>query len=444
MNKRKISAIVLAAGQGTRMKSDLPKVMHKIGNWPLIRHVRHALIPLDLQQVVLVLAPSMPQVAKEAQPCAVAYQEQALGTAHAVKSAANLFASDDSDILILYGDTPFISTQRLAQLIARRQEQDEPALVLMGMRPKSPKGYGRYILNDDGYVERIVEERDATEEEKRIELCNGGVMIADGKVLWSWLEEIKPNNTKGEYYLTDLVAIANKKGRKVAHLEVSEQEVLGINDRNELANAEQLFQKKRREEIMVGGVTLLDPASTYFSADTEIGQDTVIGPHVFLGLGVKIRRNVEIRAFSHLEGVEVMPYAQIGPFARLRPGTKIAEEVHIGNFVEVKNSLIERGAKANHLSYLGDSKIGARTNIGAGTITCNYDGFKKSTTEIGAEVFVGSNTALVAPIKIGDGAIIAAGSVITQNVEAGELAIARAKQEHKLGWAERFRQWRKK
>ena len=225
---------------------------------------------------------------------------------------------------------------------------------------------------------------------------------------------------------------------------MSEQEVLGINDRNELAAAEQLFQIKRRAEIMAKGVTLLDPASTYFSADTEIGQDSVIGPHVFFGPGVKIHGNVEIRAFSHLEGVEVMPHAQIGPFARLRPGTKIAEEAHIGNFVEVKNSLIERGAKANHLSYLGDSKIGAKTNIGAGTITCNYDGFTKSTTEIGADVFVGSNTALVAPVKIGDGAIIAAGSVITQNVEAGELAIARAKQEHKPGWAEKFRQWRKK
>ena len=438
------SAIILAAGEGTRMKSANPKILHKIGGRSLIHHVLASLEPLKPENITIVLAPSMKELESHLTPHRVVYQDRALGTAHAVKSAETSTKASQGDIAILFGDTPFIETGTIKRLLARRKEQDNPALVLLGMRPTSPKGYGRYITDNDGYLLNIVEERDATESQRQIGLCNGGVMLVDREFLWSGLKEIQANNVKGEYYLTDLVAIAVRKNRKVAYLEVSETEILGINDRQELANAEMVFQRKKRKEILDKGVTLINPETIYFSADTDIAQDCIIGPSVFFGPGVRLQGNVEVRAFSHLEGVEIKKNAQIGPFARLRPGTIVGENAHIGNFVEVKNSIIGNGAKANHLSYLGDAKVGERANIGAGTITCNYDGFQKSTTEIGADVFIGSNSALIAPVTIGKGAIIGAGSVITENVKEDSLALARAKQEEKPGWAAKFREWRKK
>jgi len=435
-----VAAIVLAAGKGTRMQSHLPKVLHRIGGRSLLGHVLAHLQPLDCARIVIVTAPDMAEVAAEAAPHAIAWQAQQLGTGHAVRMAESVLGQGPArDVLVVYGDTPFVSSATLRQLIEKRRGPDNPAVAVLGMRPADPAGYGRLVLGADGGLVRIVEHKDATAEERAIGLCNSGVMAIDGALVWKLLAGIGNDNAKGEFYLTDIVDAARGMGRAVAFTEAPAAELIGINTRAELAAAESVFQSKMRAAAMAGGATLIDPSSVYFSADTALGRDVVIGPHVWFGPGVVVADGVVIRAFSHLEGAHIAKDAVVGPFARLRPGARIGEGAHVGNFVEIKNASLGGGAKANHLAYLGDADIGAKANIGAGTITCNYDGFEKARTIIGAGAFIGSNSALVAPLEIGAGAIVGAGSVLTANVAADSLAIARVPQVEKPGWAARFR-----
>jgi bifunctional UDP-N-acetylglucosamine pyrophosphorylase/glucosamine-1-phosphate N-acetyltransferase len=324
--------------------------------------------------------------------------------------------------------------QRLAAGIASGH-----AVMVAGMRPQDPGPYGRLVLAQDGALERIVEAKDASAAELAIGLCNAGAMALDGTVMWELLAALTPNNAKGEYYLTDVVGLARAKGLRCGVIEAAAEEAVGVNSRIELAEVEALFQAKKRRDAMLAGATLVDPASVWFSYDTVLGRDVVVGPNVVFGPGVTVGDNVAIKGFCHLEGCTIAAGAQVGPFARLRPGAAIGTDAHIGNFVEIKAALVGAGAKVNHLSYVGDAEVGAKANVGAGTITCNYDGFTKAQTKIGAGAFIGSNTALVAPVSVGDGAIIGAGSVIVTDVAADALAVARGKQEEKPGWAARFR-----
>ncbi|MBL8710735.1 MAG: bifunctional UDP-N-acetylglucosamine diphosphorylase/glucosamine-1-phosphate N-acetyltransferase GlmU [Rhodospirillaceae bacterium] len=440
----RVAAIILAAGKGTRMKSALPKVMHKIAGRSMIGHVLANLAPLQPQRVVAVIAPDMDPVRQEVAPLPVAIQAEQLGTAHAVRCAREAMGAQAGTVLILFGDTPFVATATLRKLVERRAAKDEPAVVVLGMRPADAGAYGRLVLDRQGDLERIVEFKEASATERAITLCNSGVMAVDGAILWTLLDLIRNDNAKGEYYLTDIVALARADGRNCAVVEAPEAELLGVNSRAELAIAEALYQGQRRAEAMEGGATLLDPGSVFFAADTKLGRDVVVGPNVVFGAGVTVADEVEIRAFCHIEGASIEKGAVIGPFARLRPGARIGAGAHIGNFVEVKNSNVGEGAKANHLSYLGDADIGARSNIGAGTITCNYDGVLKARTEIGAEAFIGSNASLVAPVSIGAGAIVGAGSVITRDVEADAIAVARGEQVSRAGRAKEFRARRQK
>jgi bifunctional UDP-N-acetylglucosamine pyrophosphorylase/glucosamine-1-phosphate N-acetyltransferase len=444
MPKPRIAAIVLAAGKGTRMKSRKPKVMHEIANRPMIGHVMAALKPLRCDPVVLVVAPEMEAVAQVAAPAQIVVQREQLGTGHAVMAARNALKSVGGDLLVLYGDTPFIATATLAAMLQRRHGGDNPAVVVLGFRPAEPGGYGRLLLDAAGGLDAIVEARDATPEQRAIGLCNSGVMALDAERMMPLLKELKNDNAKGEYYLTDLVALARARGWNAAVVEAPVEELMGINSRAELAAAEQAFQRRARAVAMEAGATLLDPESVYFSHDTHLGQDVMIGPHVYFGPGVTVENDVEIKGFCHIEGARIAAGARIGPFARLRPGAAIGPDVHIGNFVEVKNARLGPGAKANHLTYIGDAEIGGGTNIGAGTITVNYDGFSKSRTVIGANASIGSNTSLVAPVSIGAGAIVGAGSVITENVPADAMAIARGRQVNLTGRAQNFRERRKK
>ena len=435
-----IAAVILAAGQGTRMKSRLPKVMHRIASRTMIGHVLANLAPLGAAPVVAVIAPGMDEVMREVAPHGIAYQTEALGTGHAVRAAHEALAGFKAGtVLVLFGDSPFVSTATLQKLIARRQAADDPAVVVLGMRPADPTGYGRIITDDAGGIEKIVEHNDANVLERIVDLCNSGVMAIDAAVIWPLLDRIGNDNAKGEYYLTDIVALARAAGRRCAYVEAPAEELLGVNSRQDLATAEALYQQHRRCQAMSDGVTLTDPATVYFAADTKLGRDVVIGPNVVFGPGVSIADDVQILAFCHIEGARIDSGAIIGPFARLRPGSDIGPQVHIGNFVETKNTKLGAGAKANHLTYLGDAEVGAKTNIGAGTITCNYDGFLKEKTVIGAGAFIGSNSALVAPIRIGDGAMIAAGSVVTRDVAPDALSVARGQQIDKPGWASKFR-----
>lgn len=439
MSSQPVSVIVLAAGKGTRMKSALPKVMHRIGGRTLVGHVLSEIAHLSPDRIVVVVAPGMEQVAKEVSPHPTAIQSEQLGTGHAVLNAREALGSHAGDVLVVYGDSPFMTAKSFRAMLDRRRARDNPAVVVLGMRPSDPSGYGRLITHKSGLLERIVEHKDATPQERAIDLCNSGVMAIDGELIWKLVEQLDNKNAKGEYYLTDIVALANKAGRVSAVVEASAEELLGVNSRSELAAAEALFQSRRRAAAMEDGVTLVDPETVYFSADTKLGRDVVIGPNVVFGPNVEIGDNVEILAFCHIEGARIASGARIGPFARLRPGTRIGEDAHVGNFVELKNAEMGAGAKANHLTYLGDANIGAKANIGAGTITCNYDGFTKSVTEIGAGAFIGSDTSLVAPVKVGEGAITAAGSVITHDVPPDALAVARSEQVDKPGWADKFR-----
>jgi bifunctional UDP-N-acetylglucosamine pyrophosphorylase / glucosamine-1-phosphate N-acetyltransferase len=439
MPDSKAAAIVLAAGKGTRMKSNLPKVMHRIAGRTLIGHVLHCLAPLDLARVVAVIAPGMDDVAKEVAPHGVAFQAEQLGTGHAVGSARQALADFAGDLLVVYGDTPFVATGTLQRMFERRRAADNPAIVVLGMRPVDPTGYGRLVLDADGALDRIVEHRDANDAERAIGLANSGVMAIDGSVAWSLIDRLDNKNAKREFYLTDIVGFAREDGRRCAVVEAPVEELLGVNSRSELAAAEALFQTRRRLAAMENGATLTDPASVFFAADTKLGRDVVIGPNVQFGLGVEIADDVEIRAFCHIEGARIESGATVGPFARIRPRSTIGAGAHVGNFIELKGTEIGAGAKANHVSYLGDTTIGPKANIGAGTIVCNYDGFNKTRTVVGAGAFVGSDSVLVAPVTIGEGAYVAAGSVITHDVPPDALAIAREQQVDKPGWARNFR-----
>lgn len=421
------------------MKSARAKVLHDIAGFPMITHVRRACEALGPQSIVFVVGPDTPDVGEAVKPHVTAIQKDRLGTAHAVLAARAALARFNGRVLVVYGDTPLLRPETLSALLG----QKAPVSVLV-FEPADAAQYGRVLVNDEGLVERIIEYSDANEHERAMRLCNAGVMAFDSAVLWELLASIKPHNAKGEYYLTDAIALARQQGLAVGCVKGDAEEVLGINSRAELAAAEAILQNRLRLHVMNEGVTLRDPASVYLSADTKLGRDVIVGPHVVFGMGVEVEEGAEILPFSHLEGVHVKKGARIGPYARLRPGSVIGEGAHIGNFVEIKKSAIAEGAKINHLSYIGDARVGEASNIGAGTITCNYDGVHKHHTDIGANVFVGSNTALVAPVSVGDGAMIAAGSVITDNVPAQALALAREKQVVKDGWAKRLRDKQKK
>jgi bifunctional UDP-N-acetylglucosamine pyrophosphorylase/glucosamine-1-phosphate N-acetyltransferase len=446
MSEPGFAAIILAAGEGTRMQSSVPKVLHEIAGRPLIRHVIEALRPLDPAATVVVLGPKAEAVARASAPAMVATQFPPRGTGDAVRAARDalmpVLMADGSirDVLVLYGDTPLLRSETLAQLLAERRRQPEAAIVAAGMRPDDPTPYGRLVLGPDGTLERIVETKDANPEERRIGLCNGGIMAIDARHLFDLVDRIGNDNAKREYYLTDIVGIACGMGLTCRVAELPTAELLGVNTRAELAAAEATLQDRLRHAAMAAGATLIAPETVFLSADTRLGRDVVVEPNVIFGPGVTVADNVRIRAFSHLEGATIASGAIIGPFARLRPGAVLEADVHVGNFVEIKETRLGVGAKANHLSYLGDSEIGAGTNIGAGTITCNYDGFNKWRTTIGARAFIGSNTAFVAPVSIGDGAIVAAGSVVTRDVPADALTVARGQQVDKADRAPAVRE----
>jgi bifunctional UDP-N-acetylglucosamine pyrophosphorylase/glucosamine-1-phosphate N-acetyltransferase len=435
-----IAIIVLAAGKGTRMKSSLPKVMHRAAGRSLLGHVLHAARELAPREAVVVVGPDMEAVSAEARrvfPHArEAVQVDRLGTGHAVSMAREALAGFSGTVLILYGDVPLISAGSLRQLAGLAGA----GMAVLGFETANPHGYGRLLQDGSGHVVAIREELDASPAERAIRLCNSGIIAIDSTLLWALLPKLGNANAKGEYYLTDLVELAVAAGSVCRLATCTEAEVAGVNDRVQLAAIEATLQHAYRRRHMLNGATLVAPETVFFSADTVIGQDVVIEPHVVFGPGVAIGDGVEILAFSHIEGANVSRGARIGPYARLRPGAEIGEEAHIGNFVEVKKSVIGKGAKANHLTYIGDARVGAKTNIGAGTITCNYDGYDKHLTDIGENVFVGSNTALVAPVAVGDGASIAAGSVITRNVPADALAMTRAELDLREGWAKRYRE----
>ncbi len=440
MTKTNIAAVVLAAGAGTRMKSALPKVLHPIAGQPMVSHLIDRLTSVGADQIVVVTSPDIREQIEIFPSVEIAVQDPPLGTAHAVLAARDSMEGFVGDVLVLFGDTPLLTEDTILAMVEARRGKNNPAVVVLGFSPDDPGEYGRLVTGPNGGLEEIVEFCDAKEDERKIGLCNAGIMAIDGARLFELLEEVVNENAKGEFYLTDIVSIARSKGWGCVTLETDDpDEVMGVNSRTGLAEAESAFQYRMRLSAMESGATLQDPDTVWFSFDTQLGKDVTIGPNVVFGPSVKIGDHVEIRAFCHIEGATVDTNAIIGPFARLRPGADIGPDVQIGNFVEVKEARLDEGAKANHLSYIGDSWVGARANIGAGTITCNYDGFLKSHTEIGAGAFIGSNTLLVAPVKVSAGAITGAGSVITKDVEENALAISRAPQEKREGWALKYR-----
>ena len=439
MSQRAVAAVILAAGMGTRMKSALPKVLHPVAGRPMINRIIDTLAPLSPARTVVVTAPDHDAVRTAVAPAKTAVQQPALGTAHAVLAAREHLEGFDGIVLVMFGDTPLLTEATMRAMAAAMEGPEDPAVAVLGFRPDDPAAYGRLVTGADGGLQAIVEFRDCTEEQKRIGFCNAGIMGLDGRVALQFLDRIGNDNAKGEYYLTDIVAIAREAGRACVTVEGEAEEVMGVDDRIRLATAERIAQRRLREAAMTGGATLIDPDSVHFSWDTKLGRDVTVEPNVVFGPGVEVGDNVRIKAFSHLEGATVHPTAEIGPYARLRPGADIGAEARIGNFVEVKKAVIEDGAKVNHLTYIGDARVGAKANVGAGTITCNYDGFLKHHTDIGAGAFIGSNSALVAPVKIGDGAIVGAGSTIASDVAADDLAFTRAEQTVKPGWAPDFR-----
>ncbi len=432
------TAVLLAAGLGTRMKSALPKALHPIAGRPMLQHLIASCMDA-FDRVVVVAGPGMDALARAAAPHPVVVQTERLGTAHAALQAAERFG--DGDVAVLYADNPLIRPATLRRLLERRRGGDA-ALALLAMRPADPGRYGRVLMHGDG-VERIVEWADATEAERAVGLCNAGVLCAPAADMLRWLRAVRPS-AAGEFYLTDCVALACGEGGRVVAVEAPAEELRGVNSRAELAEAEATVQGWLRRAAMDGGATLTAPDTVFLSTDTVLAPDVVVQPHVVFGPGVSVASGAEIRAFSHLEGCAVGPGALIGPYARLRPGTVVGPGAHVGNFVELKATQLGAGAKANHLSYLGDSAIGPGTNIGAGTITCNYDGFAKHRTTIGAGVFVGTSAVLVAPLTLGDGSFVAAGSVVTADVAPDAMAFGRAKQVEKPGRAAAFRAARSK
>ncbi|MFA4993844.1 MAG: bifunctional UDP-N-acetylglucosamine diphosphorylase/glucosamine-1-phosphate N-acetyltransferase GlmU [Bdellovibrionales bacterium] len=437
-----LACVVLAAGQGTRMKSDLPKVLHPVAGVPMLRHVLNVCEALSPERIIVVVSPNSSAIEKVAAPHMCIVQKTPVGTGDAVKAARKALVDFAGNIIVLFGDGPLITVDSL-RLMQRKRETTNATVVVAGFSPENPASYGRLIIDESGNLSKIIEASETSSEQNITGLCNGGVMLFDSGKLWTLLDQLQDNNAKKEFFLTDCVALAQQSGDTSVVATISEDEVLGINTRVELAQAEKIMQKRLREKAMLAGVTMIDPDSVFLSADTKFGRDIVIAPHVIIGEGVEIADNVQIRAFTHLEHVTVERSAVIGPFSRIRPNSRIGIEAHIGNFVEIKNSDIDTGAKVNHLSYVGDSNVGAKTNIGAGTITANYDGVNKNHTEIGKDVSIGSNTVLVAPVVLGDGVTVAAGSVVTKNVPADALAVARAKQENKEGWAKRLREGKK-
>ncbi len=444
MTKPGVAVVVLAAGQGTRMKSRLPKVLHPVAGLPMLRHVLNAAAALGPEHVVVVIGRDQEDVARAAAPAITAIQDPPRGTGHAVMAAMPALQDFSGDVIVIFGDTPLLTPDLLTRLLAARRADGNPAAVIVGFTPEDPAAYGRLITANDGALKRIVEFRNASAEERAVRLCNAGLMAIDGARLPALLEKLSAENAQGEYLLTDIVEHANARGWTCRVVEADPVEVMGINNRAELAVAEAAMQRRLRERALLAGVTMVAPETVFLQADTVFGRDVVIEPFVIFGSGVTVGDNVTILGHSHIVGARIEAGATVGPYARLRPGAEIGPEAHIGNFVEVKKSRIEAGAKVNHLTYIGDARVGAKANVGAGTITCNYDGFGKYHTDIGAGAFIGSNSALVAPVKIGDGAMVAAGSVVTKDVEADALAIARGRQESVAGYAARFRAARKK
>lgn len=441
MTTRSCLSIVLAAGLGTRMKSDLPKVMHEIGGLPLVGHVLKALKAAGSERISVVVGPQMPALETlvyDLVPSARCYvQADRLGTAHAALAAAPSLRYEADDVLVLFGDTPLVTSRTIGRV--RDALAEGADLVVLGFETENPFGYGR-LLTENGRLVAIREEKDASDEERAVTLCNSGIMGFAGAHASAVLEAIGNDNAKGEYYLTDAVEIANARGLKVVAVSGSETETQGINTRAQLASCEEGFQERMRVAAMENGCTLLAPDTVFFSHDTDLAADVVVEQNVVFGIGVKVAGGARIRAFSHLEGAQVGTDSVVGPYARLRPGTVLGSDTKVGNFVEIKNATFGQGAKANHLSYIGDASVGSKSNIGAGTITCNYDGYLKHRTEIGAASFVGSNSTLVAPVRLGNGTFIAAGSVITDEVPKDAMAFGRARQVTKDGRAKKLRE----
>jgi len=425
------------------MKSDLPKVLHPVAGRPMLWHVLTSVAALAPVQSVVVVAPDMAAVEAEAAPSRCAVQAQPLGTGHAVAAArealAPLLRDDSVDLLVVFGDCPLLTGDTLQRMLGARRRPDAPEVIGLAFRPQDAAAYGRVILDEAGRIDKIVEFADADSAQRQIDLCNAGPVIGAAGRIFELIERLGSHNAQGEYYLTDIFALAQADGRPAGVVECPAEEVLGVNSRADLALVESVMQQRLRRQAMAAGATLVDPASVWLSADTTLGRDVVVQPSVYFGPGVTVGDGVEIRSFCHLEGAEVGDDVVIGPFARLRPGARLGRAVHIGNFVEIKNAELGEGAKANHLSYVGDASVGAAANIGAGTITCNYDGVMKHRTVIGAGAFIGSNTALVAPVTIGDGALVAAGSTITKDVPADALAVERSPQRNREGTALQIR-----
>jgi bifunctional UDP-N-acetylglucosamine pyrophosphorylase / glucosamine-1-phosphate N-acetyltransferase len=441
-DQRRFAVVILAAGQGTRMRSDTHKVLHPIASRPLLLHLLDRVDALGADKRVVVVGKGREQVeaAIAGRDVTVALQTEQKGTAHAVQQATQALAGYDGPVLILYGDTPFVQAGTLRRMLDRLDGDGGPGVVVLASCPEDPLKYGRIILGEGDRIAKMVEYKDATEEERAVRLCNSGMMAIRARDLFRWLAKVGNDNAAGEYYLPDVVNIAAAEGREAVVIEGDPYETAGVNSRAELAHLELEWQRRRREQVLHEGATLIDPESVWFAYDTRLGRDVTVEPHVVFGPGVEVADGATIHAFSHIEGAIVGAKAKIGPFARIRPGTTLAERSKVGNFVELKKAEVGEGAKVNHLSYVGDASVGARANIGAGTITCNYDGFGKYRTEIGAGAFIGSNTALVAPVRVGDGAIVGAGSVITEDVEPDSLAVERSEQKGIAGWAKRFRE----
>lgn len=441
-DQRRFAVVILAAGQGTRMRSDTHKVLHPIASRPLLLHLLDSVDALGADRRVVVVGKGRDQVeqALDGRDVLIAHQAQQLGTAHAVQQAEGALAGYQGPVLILYGDTPFVEVETLRRMLDRLDGEGGPGVVVLASRPADPLNYGRIILRDGDRIAKMVEYKDATEGERAVRLCNSGMMAVRAKDLFRWLDQVGNENAAGEYYLPDIVNIAAAEGREAVVIEGDPYETAGVNSRAELAHLELEWQRRRREQVLDEGATLIDPESVWFAYDTKLGRDVTVEPHVVFGPGVSIADGATIHAFSHIEGATIGARASIGPFARIRPGTRLADKTKVGNFVELKKAEIAEGAKVNHLSYVGDASVGAKANIGAGTITCNYDGFGKYRTNIGEGAFIGSNTALVAPVTVGDGAIVGAGSVITKDVEPDSLALERNQQKGIAGWARRFRE----
>ena len=440
-----LAIVVLAAGKGTRMKSDLHKVLHPIAGRPMLEHLLASSAELAPQRQVVIAGHGRDQLeAQLGTRAAIAVQEPQLGTGHAVQQAQGALAGFSGDVLILYGDVPFVSAATMRAMIERLHTADNPAVVVLGFEPADTLQYGR-VVADQGRIVKMVEHKDATEAERACRLCNSGLMAARSDELFGLLERVGNDNAAGEYYLVDVVNVANADGRLCAVVVTPDaHEVEGINSRAELADAEQRWQQRRRRAAMDDGATLIAPETVWFAWDTQLGRDVLIEPNVFFGPGVQVADKVKIRANCHIEGTRIASGCEVGPFARLRPGAVLEERARIGNFVEMKKATMGKGAKANHLSYIGDAEVGAGANIGAGTITCNYDGYFKYKTVIGEGAFIGSNSSLIAPVRIGADAIVGAGSAVSRDVADGELRIVRAEQLVKPGWADRFHDAMKK